>query len=373
MSQKKLTGLNLKKFQDPAESNRLNIWADRVRGAVDTLDERVTTLEEAESDAAVVPDLAGDVTGPIETNVVEAIQGIPVSTTDPTSGQVLTYDGAEWEPATPATYTSWSPVLWRWNRTDTTQFNTTPIITSDSGAPPDNSAAISLQADATTELGPLLKIEGTWVGGGGAAVFQLNSSEFTMPASGRCVVQYRIGFVDPDCNVGVFFHDGGSGTAMYGFGFAHYDNTTNALRVLRAEGTSVPLSPTGFRPFVLYSGTQSLAGVDSTEDVSGNVPPPYYGTVYEAELIMKQGATGVPPVPFVAIQALSSSTSSSNARLRPRDGLITDGDTSYAVEAGWQNKSVTKFGLCVVSAAAAAYTAYITDLQILMHPLDYPA
>ncbi len=368
---KPLTPLSLQNFETPNEEKKLNVWAERVRLAVTDLDERVATLEEADS-TTVIPDLAGDVTGPIETNVVEGIQGVPVSSAAPASGDVLTYDGSQWEPQAPATYTSWSPVLWRWDRAGVTQFNTTPIITSDSGAPPDNSAAIALQADATTELGPAIKISGSWQGAGGAAVFQLNSSEFTMPASGRCVIQYRIGYCDPNCNIGVFFHDGGSGTAMYGFGFAHYDDTTNALRVLRAEGTSVPASPAGFRPYVLYSGTQNLAGVEKTIDVSSGTPPPYFGTVYQAELIMKQGSTGKPPVPFVSIQCLSSSPSP-NARLRPRDGLITDSDTAYAVEAGWQNKSVTKFGLCVVSTAIAAYEAYITDLQILVHPLDYPA
>lgn len=47
----------------------------------------------------VIPDLAGDASGPISATVVEAIQGVAVDPTDPTAGQVLTAidaDSAEW-------------------------------------------------------------------------------------------------------------------------------------------------------------------------------------------------------------------------------------------------------------------------------------
>jgi hypothetical protein len=45
-----------------------------------------------------LPDLAGDVTGPPGTNTVVKMQNIAVSTTDPTTGQVLKYDGSQWAP-----------------------------------------------------------------------------------------------------------------------------------------------------------------------------------------------------------------------------------------------------------------------------------
>jgi hypothetical protein len=43
---------------------------------------------------------AGDVTGPLLSNTVVKLQGIPVSTADPTTNQVLAFDGAAWAPAT---------------------------------------------------------------------------------------------------------------------------------------------------------------------------------------------------------------------------------------------------------------------------------
>jgi hypothetical protein len=48
---------------------------------------------------ASLPPLAGDVTGPLGANTAAKLQGIAVSTTDPTAGQVLAYNGTAWAPA----------------------------------------------------------------------------------------------------------------------------------------------------------------------------------------------------------------------------------------------------------------------------------
>lgn len=42
--------------------------------------------------------LSGDVTGGQSSTVVEALQGVPVNSTAPTSGQILQYDGSNWLP-----------------------------------------------------------------------------------------------------------------------------------------------------------------------------------------------------------------------------------------------------------------------------------
>jgi hypothetical protein len=49
--------------------------------------------------APALPDLAGDVTGRPNANTAVKIQGIAVSTTDPTTDQVLKYNGTAWAPA----------------------------------------------------------------------------------------------------------------------------------------------------------------------------------------------------------------------------------------------------------------------------------
>lgn len=49
-----------------------------------------------------LPPLGGDVTGPPGANTVTKIQNQPVSTTDPTTGQTLVWDGSAYVPTTPA-------------------------------------------------------------------------------------------------------------------------------------------------------------------------------------------------------------------------------------------------------------------------------
>lgn len=49
------------------------------------------------------PILTGDVTGTLSTTSVDKIKGSAVATTAPTSGQVLTWNGTAWAPATPST------------------------------------------------------------------------------------------------------------------------------------------------------------------------------------------------------------------------------------------------------------------------------
>jgi hypothetical protein len=49
---------------------------------------------------AVTGTLTGDVTGPVNANTVGAIHGVPVSATNPTTGQVLVYNGTQYAPAT---------------------------------------------------------------------------------------------------------------------------------------------------------------------------------------------------------------------------------------------------------------------------------
>jgi len=51
--------------------------------------------------ASDLPSLAGDVTGPINSNTVAAIQGYPVANTAPTAGNLLAYNGSHWAPAAP--------------------------------------------------------------------------------------------------------------------------------------------------------------------------------------------------------------------------------------------------------------------------------
>jgi hypothetical protein len=73
-----------------------NVFPDDILGRIRDLETAVNELEGG-TFAAVVT-LAGDVTGPSDTTVVEAIRGYAVSATAPGSGEVLEWDGSAWTP-----------------------------------------------------------------------------------------------------------------------------------------------------------------------------------------------------------------------------------------------------------------------------------
>jgi hypothetical protein len=58
------------------------------------------------SNVISVNNLSGDVTGAPNATTVGKLQGVAVSTTAPTSGQTLTYNGTSWAPGTPSSYTA---------------------------------------------------------------------------------------------------------------------------------------------------------------------------------------------------------------------------------------------------------------------------
>lgn len=49
-----------------------------------------------------LPPLGGDLSGPLTDGTVTGLQGRPIATTAPTAGQVLTWSGSHWAPASPS-------------------------------------------------------------------------------------------------------------------------------------------------------------------------------------------------------------------------------------------------------------------------------
>lgn len=61
-------------------------------------------INDATSSVKGIIKLAGDISGTASSVTVAKIQGKPVSTSTPSSNQVLTWDGSSWAPATPSTF-----------------------------------------------------------------------------------------------------------------------------------------------------------------------------------------------------------------------------------------------------------------------------
>lgn len=242
--------------------------------------------------------------------------------------------------------------LWAWNRTDLTQFVTTPVKTAT-----ETVNTLAFRADAADQFGPGIQMNGTWVSGG-LGIYRLQPGQFTIPASGRCIVEIEISLIEPNGGAvypGVFFHNDQSAIGnLWGYGMG-YEGTSSYAVPVRCEGAYV--SPS-YTPAFAFVNTVPVANT-----------PPRAGSRFLVELIQKQGSgAGVPPRPQIS-SSTNFGRSSGNSTLRcvPGDGLTSD---SFAAPvAGWNTKTITSFGIGVFSVAAGAFQTEITDIRILPHPL----
>lgn len=242
--------------------------------------------------------------------------------------------------------------LWAWNRTDLTQFVTTPVKTAT-----ETVDALAFRADAADQFGPGIQMNGTWVAGG-LGLYRLQPGQFTIPASGRCIVEIEISLIEPNGGAvypGILFHNDQSAIgSLWGYGMGYEGSSSYAVPV-RCEGA-----------YVSPSFTPAFANVNPVPVAS---TPPRAGSRFLVELIQKQGSgAGVPPRPQIS-SSTNFGRSSGNSTLRcvPGEGLTSD--SFGAPVAGWNTKTITSFGIGVFSAAAGAFQTEITDLRILPHPL----
>ena len=242
--------------------------------------------------------------------------------------------------------------LWSWNRTDLSQFVTTPVFTSGSM---ESVNALAFRADGTNELGPALAMSGTWSSGGGA-IWKLQPGQFSIP-SGGCTVEMSFCHANPldtTC-VGMFFHNGLLSTSLRGYGVCVYDST-NGLRCWRAYGdATIPGTP----PFFLPINSQQLSSYNPTSSW-----PPKAGSRYLFDLRQKQGAVGIPPNPSISARLLSGRGIGNPVGGFVRgEGLMVDG---YAPIPGvtWNNQQITEFALGVTSMNSGGWTVEVDDIII---------
>lgn len=294
-------------------------------------------------------------------------QNISFTTGVSTSNSI---DGVQ---TSPSTYTGTeTPVLWRFNETDTTQVGTR-VVPCDLNATPISSETISVVSDATT-VGTRLSFAltfstsssstnaGLWpILQGGAPVILPNRFRVKIRFGRMTVTNITTLYF----GVGVWTGDTGS---TYGVGIAQLQ-TGNATGVVRLQDSD---AATTTRPWRVMSAT----GAGGTVSAGSNID--YAGTQYEFRFNLKQGSGGNPFLANAFYQSaagygLSTQTPFTSvpaARSAAGQAFQTDATT---IDAGWNDKTCNRLMLFVIATTAAgtpSCTVEVGDFVVLKDEMD---
>lgn len=158
----------------------LSLGAGKVQELAGTNDNDVLTWDaatsewKAEAGGGSTVTMGGDVTGSSDDATVAKIQNIPISTTDPTTGKILQYDGTQWAPANaPQGGSGGGGVLYYLNKG-------TPVT---GGNLPANTYQLGRTAEATQSSVALTNLAtGSWTRVGGFVSDASDPSITTIPA-----------------------------------------------------------------------------------------------------------------------------------------------------------------------------------------------
>ena len=160
----------------------LSLGAGKVQELAGTNDNDVLTWDAATSEwkaeagggGGSTVTMGGDVTGSSDNATVAKIQNIPISTTDPTTGKILQYDGTQWAPANaPQGGSGGGGVLYYLNKG-------TPVT---GGNLPANTYQLGRTAEATQSSVALTNLAtGSWTRVGGFVSDASDPSITTIPA-----------------------------------------------------------------------------------------------------------------------------------------------------------------------------------------------
>lgn len=260
-------------------------------------------------------------------------------------GNLLTADTVDTASIVAEAVASGSDVLWKWNGTDASQFELA-VVNSGQFA-----TASFRPLTSGSDVSPGLRLHCTWSGGGGAALFPLSASEFTVPASGRFLVRTRITTGSNQLYHGVFVHNNVlTTTGLFGVGHGQDTNSNVGIR-LDAQGSAAT-----FPPFNFPSGTPSFPQIGTTDGTAAR------GSVYQYEVILRQGSGSLKPTVLLYGNAVGSNTDISLMRSVEAD-FTTFGS-------GFNGVQLTNFGLFVRSQTTGDFFVEFAELMILKHPFD---
>ena len=270
----------------------------------------------------------------------------------PSASDVLTWNGSAWAPAAAPTP---SDVLWEWNGTDVTQFDTiTPVVSSGQNA----SLARSPYDLTTNKAFSTLNLTALFTGGGGAVAFRVTDPAFPgLPEQFR--LRVGVSAVPFGIRIGVMFFDPSTwGAGLTGGGMTYGDTF---LRWVIAKGAAALPSPLpAFPPFDLPGVTPGWADPSTVDN--------FNGMLNEWDCTLRPGAGGNPPAVALYGRSLGYVGGSNAYSITvDRGQLIGTGSIGGAVDPSFNNKSLTGLAIIAQSTATGTFTASLNNLQILQY------
>lgn len=241
--------------------------------------------------------------------------------------------------------------IWEWNSQDVSQFDAAnPVFNSGQSG----SIAFGTGSLAVNKVSTSIDITGTWTGSGGAVAYRVATSEgLTLPERFR--IRLGLGAIPSGIRIGFMFYDPGTWSAANLLGGAlSFYSTANAIYPFSARGSAAGAP---FAPFNFPGATPGFAS---------QFPSDFGETLCEWDCVLIKGSGGNKPAIMLHGQSLSSYGTTTNASVTIDRGiLIGSGNYNDAVNAVFNNATLTGLAVVAMSTALGTYTAKITRLQIL--------
>lgn len=258
-------------------------------------------------------------------------------------------------------------VLWRWNKTDTSQFDATAIASNA------HAATLAYRATAAGRPGPALVVSASWVTNAsniGFIAFRLATSEnITLPQ--RFVVYMRMSRMSRNIlgedhqSVGPWYHNGDwTADGLWGFGCPYGEF---GVQTCRAEGSGAAIIARPFEDGTSIGGSQNPLVYPGTSD---NM------SFYHEAHIRPPVLAATPPQVMLNFYNMATTSGPVEAvQARYQDHLLYNPGLETGPQVGWNTQNINKFGLIVKwedpTGGDVNGVTEITDLIITKHPTDW--
>ena len=259
--------------------------------------------------------------------------------------------GSGTDPIVPSDYASSSQVIWKWNGTDVSQFETAPsylTIVGGGGASPGSPPSISYVD--TGGIGPRDQVDANGSGGAGIHYYFFEITDMPVLPD-RYIFQYRMGRSANDANNWIGFHRGS-------YVFGGFGSTPVATGIVTRLGVSPQVTST-YVPYadVPFVGVNANSGVSILTGLS-----PTRGNTVRERHNYEPFDAGSTPTYMVSHVPVDGDCSTNVPAIVGFSG-------AFGAGAEFTGLPLTKFWM-VVRASGAAMTVEYSELVILKHEWD---